>query len=248
MADARCKFRDEGALFAGDGRVGAEDDQSGVNVRKKIDRGGGVSGEDGADAGRIDQIHAGGEQRRGRENFHAGHLLCVAWIFVFGNVRGKRGGIDREPLARGESYTRGKIRAVAQHGGHGCDGRDAGGKYRAADERVQPRCFDRASCTTPTGRHLSCEDYQTYFAARGITCSMSRRGDCWDNAPTESLCGSLKVARLHGRHFASRRAAMDEIVDWLGFYNSRRLHSTLDYVSPMTFEKNWFAAQQGRAA
>jgi transposase InsO family protein len=47
---------------------------------------------------------------------------------------------------------------------------------------------------------------------------------------------------------AIRRAAMDEIVDWLGFYNSRRLHSTLDYVSPMTFEKNWFAAQQGRAA
>jgi transposase InsO family protein len=52
-------------------------------------------------------------------------------------------------------------------------------------------------------------------------------------------------ARLHGRHFATRRAAMDEIVDWLGFYNSRRLHSTLDYVSPMTFEQNWFAAQQG---
>ncbi|MFP3648546.1 hypothetical protein SB822_57895, partial [Paraburkholderia sp. SIMBA_054] len=38
------------------------------------------------------------------------------------------------------------------------------------------------------------------------------------NAPTESLWGSLKVARLHGRHFATRRAAMDEIVDWLGFY------------------------------
>jgi putative transposase len=59
---------------------------------------------------------------------------------------------------------------------------------------------------------------------------------------------TVKVARLHGQHFATRRAAMDEIVDWLGFYNSRRLHSTLDYVSPMTFEQNWFAAQQGRAA
>ena len=78
--------------------------------------------------------------------------------------------------------------------------------------------------------------------------SMSRRGDCWDNAPTESLWGSLKVARLHGRHFPTRREAMDEIIDWLGFYNSSRLHSTLDYVSPMTFEKNWIATQQGRAA
>jgi hypothetical protein len=67
-------------------------------------------------------------------------------------------------------------------------------------------------------------------------------------APTESLWGSLKVARLHGRHFATRRAAMDEIVDWPGFYNSRRLHSTLDYVSPMTFGQNWFAAQHGEAA
>jgi putative transposase len=41
---------------------------------------------------------------------------------------------------------------------------------------------------------------------------------------------------------------MDEIVDWLGFYNARQLHSTLDYVSPMTFELNWFAAQQEHAA
>jgi len=53
---------------------------------------------------------------------------------------------------------------------------------------------------------------------------------------------------MHGRHFATRRAAMDEVIDWLGFYNARRLHSTLDYVSPMNFEKHWFAAQQGEAA
>ena len=49
--------------------------------------------------------------------------------------------------------------------------------------------------------------------------SMSRRGDCWDNAPTESLWDSLKVARLHGQYFPTQRAAMDEIVDWLGVYN-----------------------------
>ncbi|VVD28841.1 protein of unknown function [Paraburkholderia dioscoreae] len=41
---------------------------------------------------------------------------------------------------------------------------------------------------------------------------------------------------------------MDEVINWLGFYNARGLHSTLDYVSPMTFEKNWLAAQQGEAA
>ncbi|WP_261540506.1 IS3 family transposase [Burkholderia multivorans] len=90
--------------------------------------------------------------------------------------------------------------------------------------------------------------FQDTLKAYGMRSSMSRRGDCWDNAPTESLWGSLKVARLHGRHFATRRAAMDEVIDWLGFYNARRLYSTLNYVSPMTFEKNWAAAQQGQAA
>ncbi|QOK83753.1 IS3 family transposase [Ralstonia solanacearum] len=90
--------------------------------------------------------------------------------------------------------------------------------------------------------------FQDALKAYGMRSSMSRRGDCWDNAPPESLWGSLKVGRLHGRQFAARRAAMDEVVDWLGFYNARRLHSTLNYVSPMTFEKNWAAAQQGIAA
>jgi len=78
--------------------------------------------------------------------------------------------------------------------------------------------------------------------------SMSRKGNCWDNAPTESLWGSLKVGRLHGRRFETRRDAMDEIVDWLGFYNHRRIHSSLGYVSPMQFERTWLAAQQRQAA
>ena len=74
--------------------------------------------------------------------------------------------------------------------------------------------------------------------------SISRNGNCWDNAPTESLWGHLKVARLHGRRFATRREAMDEVIDWLGFYNSTRLHQTLGYVSPMVFEQRWFTVQQ----
>ena len=77
----------------------------------------------------------------------------------------------------------------------------------------------------------------------GITSSMSRRGNCWDNACSETLFGSLKVERLHGQRFASRRQARDETIAWLLWYNHTRLHSTLAYVSPMQFESEWLAKQ-----
>jgi len=70
------------------------------------------------------------------------------------------------------------------------------------------------------------------------------QGQLLGNAPTESLWGRLKVGRLYGRTFATRRDAMDEVISWLTFYNHKRLHSTLGYVSPMAFEKRWYAAQQ----
>jgi putative transposase len=60
--------------------------------------------------------------------------------------------------------------------------------------------------------------------------------------------GSLKVERLHGQRFETRRQAKDEVLAWLLWYNSDRLHSTLAYVSPMQFEQNWFAAQPKQAS
>jgi transposase InsO family protein len=70
---------------------------------------------------------------------------------------------------------------------------------------------------------------------------MRRQGNGWDNAPTESLRGSLKVRRLHGMRFATRQAVMDAVIDWLTFENHRRLHSTLGHVRPMQFEEKWLA-------
>ena len=72
----------------------------------------------------------------------------------------------------------------------------------------------------------------------GITPSMSRKGNCWDNACSETLFGSLKVERLHGQHFETRRQGKDEALDWLLWYNQTRLHSTLNYVSPVQFEQD----------
>jgi transposase InsO family protein len=98
------------------------------------------------------------------------------------------------------------------------------------------------------GSQYCSDEFQAALKAYGMRSSMSRRGNCWDNAPTESLWSSLKVARLHHVRFETRRAAMDEVIDWLAFYNHRRLHSTLGYVSPMQFERKWLASQFRQAA
>jgi putative transposase len=62
------------------------------------------------------------------------------------------------------------------------------------------------------------------------------------------LFGSLKVERLHGQRFVTRRQAKGETIAWLLWYNKARLYSTLAYVSPMQFEKTWLAAQARQAS
>ena len=98
------------------------------------------------------------------------------------------------------------------------------------------------------GSQYASHDFREVLKEYGITSSMSRRGNCWDNACSETLFGSLKVERLHGQRFETRRQAMDETIAWLLWYNSTRLHSTLAYVSPMQFEQNWLAALPKQAS
>jgi putative transposase len=101
---------------------------------------------------------------------------------------------------------------------------------------------------TDRGSQYCGEAFQDTLRAYGMVSSMSRRGDCWDNAPTESLWSRLKAARVHGVKFATHQQAINEVMDWLHFYNQKRLHSTLNYVSPMQFEAAWHAVQEKRAA
>jgi putative transposase len=98
------------------------------------------------------------------------------------------------------------------------------------------------------GSQYCSHEFQATMKAWGIRSSMSRKGDCWDNAPTESLWGHLKTACVHGIKFATRQQAREAVMDWIGFYNHSRLHSTLGYVSPMQFEQRWLAAQHDNAA
>jgi transposase InsO family protein len=97
------------------------------------------------------------------------------------------------------------------------------------------------------GSQYASDQFRGVLKHYGITSSMSRKGNCWDNACSESLFGSLKVERLHGQRFETRGQARDETVAWLLWYNRTRLHSTLAYVSPMQFEQNWLANQPRQA-
>lgn len=89
------------------------------------------------------------------------------------------------------------------------------------------------------GSQYASGEFRMALKQRGIRASMSRKGNCWDNACLETLFGSLKVERLHGQRLETIRKGKDETVAWLLWYNQTRLHSTLNYVSPITFERDW---------
>ena len=88
------------------------------------------------------------------------------------------------------------------------------------------------------GSQYASEHYQVSLAGHGIVCSMSRRGNCWDNAPMESFFASLKKELTHGEIFATREEARASIFEYIEvFFNRVRRHSSLGYVSPAEYER-----------
>ena len=79
-------------------------------------------------------------------------------------------------------------------------------------------------------------DHQALMARHGITVSMSRRGNCWDNTCVESFFGKLKRERVYRRRYETRHQARLDVLDYLAFYNGRRRHSTLGNLCPIEFE------------
>src|SRR5262249_22239800 len=87
------------------------------------------------------------------------------------------------------------------------------------------------------GSQYASEHYQRRLAEERIACSMSRRGDCWDNAPMESFFASLKKELVHHEDYATRAQARASIFEYIEvFYNRERRHSTLGYRSPADYE------------
>ena len=88
------------------------------------------------------------------------------------------------------------------------------------------------------GSQYASEHYQLLLGKHGIKCSMSRRANCWDNAPMESFFASLKKELIHDAAFATRQETQAAIFEYVEvFYNRQRRHSSLGYVSPAEYEQ-----------
>jgi putative transposase len=90
------------------------------------------------------------------------------------------------------------------------------------------------------GVQYACDEYQALLARQGIECSMSRRGNCYDNAVVESFFGTMKTELIHHHTYATRNQARLALFEYLEvFYNRKRRHSALDYRSPAQYEANF---------
>jgi putative transposase len=99
------------------------------------------------------------------------------------------------------------------------------------------------------GSQYASGDYQMALQQATITGSMSRRGNCWDNAVAESFFGTLKTELIHPRIFSTRTLARTVIAEWIEvFYNRQRRHSTIGYLSPVQFEDNYWSALKSQSA
>lgn len=88
------------------------------------------------------------------------------------------------------------------------------------------------------GSQYASGDYRKVLASAGIECSMSRRGNCWDNAVAESFFGTIKNELIYRRPWLDRESAKEAISEYIEvFYNRIRQHSTIGYVSPAKFEE-----------
>jgi len=87
------------------------------------------------------------------------------------------------------------------------------------------------------GSQYAADDYRKLLKECGFTASMSRKGDCWDNAPMESFFATLKTELIYRERFTTREDAKRKIFEYIEvFYNRERRHSSLGYQSPVDFE------------
>ena len=95
------------------------------------------------------------------------------------------------------------------------------------------------------GSQYCAHEYQNCLRQFGMKASMSRRGNCYDNAPMESFWGTLKNELVHHRRYETRHQAQREITEYIEiFYNRQRRHSRLGNLSPAAFTRQFYRQQQ----
>jgi putative transposase len=93
------------------------------------------------------------------------------------------------------------------------------------------------------GSQYASKIFQKTLDNNGFICSMSRKGDCWDNAPSESFFHTIKTELIHQQHYQSRAEAEQDIFEYIEvFYNRQRRHSTIDYLAPLEFDRLYHEA------
>ena len=90
------------------------------------------------------------------------------------------------------------------------------------------------------GSQYASQEYRRHLGIMKMEQSMSRKGNCWDNAPTERFFRSLKHEQLNYEKFRTKASAKLSIIDYLAFYNGKRTHSKLGYLSPLDFERDFY--------
>jgi transposase InsO family protein len=104
--------------------------------------------------------------------------------------------------------------------------------------------FQKPLMHSDRGSQYASAQHRKILRTFGITCSMSRKGNCWDNAVMESFFGSVKKECVYQTTFHTRDKAQRELFDYIEvFYNRERLHSSLDYRSPLEFEQEFCPLQ-----
>lgn len=106
-------------------------------------------------------------------------------------------------------------------------------------QRLSPVMPDALLFHSDRGSQYASHDYQGWLQAAGIVCSMSRKGDCWDNAVVESFFATLKKEEVHRENYLTREQAKASLFCSIEiFYNRTRRHSALGYISPHDYEQS----------
>jgi putative transposase len=124
---------------------------------------------------------------------------------------------------------------------------------KPAATNLQKRCCTNVALKRPPvglilhsdrGSQYCSHDYRDLAKQFGMTMSMSRKGDCYDNAPMESFWGSLKNELVHHRRFTTRAEARQAITEYIEiFYNRQRKQARLGYLSPAAFTQKFYKTQ-----